>query len=172
MVEAPCGPPAGAVVLNVVDAGARDAGEIQPAMLVEVLILGCEEGVDHELRHRLNRNVEPPLARVFGHQRAVGRVHARHYRRLVVLQLRIVRQVLGVVPQQPGGRSHAHHEQDRARREQKAEEAQHELHGRMVPSCARLQASTAATVRRKTGWHITTAKPPPSSPMAEARPCG
>ena len=93
-------------------------------MLVEVLILGGEEGVDHQLRHRLDRDVEPPLARIFGDQRAVGGVHARHHRRLVILQLGIVRQVLGVVPEQAGGRGHAHHEQDGARREQEAEEAQ------------------------------------------------
>ena len=97
-------------------------------MLVEVLILGGEEGIDHQFRHRLDRDVQAPLAGIFGDQRTVGRVHARHHRRLVVLQLRIVRQVLGVVPEQAGDRGHAHHEQDGARREQEAEEAEDELH--------------------------------------------
>ena len=114
--------------LIVGDRRARDAEKIQPAMLVEVLILGGEEGVDHQFRHGLDRDVEAPLAGIFGDQRPVGRVHARHHRGLIILQLGIVRQVLGVVPEQPGGRGHAHHEQDGACREEEAEEAQEELH--------------------------------------------
>ena len=70
--------------------------------------------------HRLDRNIEPPLARIFGDQRSVGGVHPGHHRRLVVLQLRIVRQVLGKVPEQAGGRGHPDHKQDGARGEQKA----------------------------------------------------
>ena len=93
-------------------------------MLVEILVLGGEEGVDHQLRHRLDRDIEPALAGIFGEQRAVAGVHARHHRRLVVLQLRIVRQVLGEMPQQAGRRGDADQEQDGAGREQEAEEAQ------------------------------------------------
>ena len=89
-------------------------------MLVEVLILCGEEGVDHKLRHRLDRNVQAPLARIFGDQRPVRRVYAGHHRRLVILQLRIVRQVFGKVPEQAGGRGHADHKEDRARCEEKA----------------------------------------------------
>jgi hypothetical protein len=37
------------------------------------------------------------------------------------------------VPQQTGGRSDPHHEQNGARREQEAEKAQHELHETTVP---------------------------------------
>jgi len=44
-------------ILRIVHRRARDAEEIEPAMLVEVLILGGEEGVDHQLRHRLDRDV-------------------------------------------------------------------------------------------------------------------
>ena len=69
-------------------------------VLVEVLVLGGEEGVDDELRHRLDGQIEPALLGVFGEQRAVGGVDARHHRRLIILQLRVVRQVLGVMPQQ------------------------------------------------------------------------
>ena len=125
---------AAAVVLHEGDRRARDAGEIEPAMLVEVLVLGGEEGVDHQLRHRLDRDVQPPLARIFGEQRAVGRMHARHHRRLVILQLRIVRQVLGEVPRaRRRRRGHAHHEQDGAGGEQEAEEAQQTSHEQPVP---------------------------------------
>ena len=73
-----------------------------PRMLVEVLVLGGEEGVDDELRHRLDRQIEPALVGVFGEQRAVGRVHPRHHRRLIILKLRIIRQVLGIMPQKAG----------------------------------------------------------------------
>ena len=56
--------------------GAHDALGIDAAMLVEVLVLGRQEGGGDELRHRLDRDVEAFLAGVFGEQAAVGR-HAR-----------------------------------------------------------------------------------------------
>src|SRR4029078_12093504 len=71
--------------------------------------------------------------RVFCDQRAIGGMHPRHHRRLVILQLRIVRQVLGKMPQETGGPRHTHHEQNGARCEQEAEEAQQELHDLMIP---------------------------------------
>ena len=54
------------VVLEIDEAGAGDTGEIKPAMLVEILVLGCEEGVDDQLRYRLYRDVKPSLTRIFG----------------------------------------------------------------------------------------------------------
>ena len=118
-----------AVLLHVEHRRARDAGEVDAAVLVEILVLRRDEGVDDELGHRLDREVEPPLARIFGEQRAVGGVHPRHDRGLVVLQLGVVRQRLGVVPQQSGGRRDPDHEQDRPGGEQQAEEAQQQSHG-------------------------------------------
>ena len=102
MVEAPCGRRLVPKFCSIEHAGARHAGEVDAAMLVEILVFGGEERVDHQLRHRLDRQIEPALLGVFGEQRAVGGVHARHHRRLVILQLRIVRQVLRVMPDQPG----------------------------------------------------------------------
>ena len=119
---------AGAEILQIQHAGARDALEIEPAMLVEILVLGRDEGVDHHLRHRLDRQIQSALLGVFGEQRAVGRVHARHHRRFVILQLRIIRQVLGVMPHHSGDAGDADQEQDRPGREQKPEEAQKQLH--------------------------------------------
>src|ERR1700722_1372068 len=46
-------PTALAEVLDVEQSGARDAAEIKPAMLVEILVLGRDEGVGDELGHRL-----------------------------------------------------------------------------------------------------------------------
>ena len=126
-------PAAAAVLLYVERGGARDAGEVDAAVLVEILVLGRDEGVGDELGHRLDRNIEPPLARIFGEQRAVGGVHPRHYRGLIVLQLGIVRQRLRVVPQQAGRRRDGGNEYDRSRREQQAEEAQQQSHARRPP---------------------------------------
>ena len=78
---------AGAVVLDVGQAGARDAREVDAAVLVEALVLGRDEGVDHKPRYCLDRQVEPALARILGEQLAVGGVHARHHRGLIVLKL-------------------------------------------------------------------------------------
>jgi hypothetical protein len=75
-------PAAAAVVLDIGEERARDPREVDPAVLVEVLVLGRDEGVDDELGHRLDRDIETPLARIFGQQRAVSSVHAGHHRRL------------------------------------------------------------------------------------------
>ena len=90
----------GAVILRVEHRGARHAGEVDAAVLVEILVLGREERVDDEFRNRLDRQIEPALLGVFAEQRAVGGMDARHHRRLVILKLRIVRQVLGEMPDQ------------------------------------------------------------------------
>jgi hypothetical protein len=73
--------------LNVGQAGSRHAGEVEAAVLVEALVLGRDEGVDHQPRHRLDRQIEPALAGVFGEQLPVSRVHASHHRGLIVLKL-------------------------------------------------------------------------------------
>ncbi len=57
-------------------------------MLIEILVLGGEEAVDHEFRHCLDRQIQPALPGVFGKQRAVGGVDPRHHRRLIILKLR------------------------------------------------------------------------------------
>ena len=97
-------PPSLPEVLQIEQAGARHAAEIEPGMVVEVLVLGRNEGIDDELGHRLDRKIEAPLLGVFGQQLAVGGVHPRHHRRLVILKLRIVRQVLGEMVDQAGNR--------------------------------------------------------------------
>ena len=121
-------PAARSVGLHIEQAGANDAAEVEAVVLVEVLVLGGEEGVDHHLRHGLDRNVEPALRGVFGDQRTVAGMDAGHHRRLIVLQLRVVRQVLGEMPEQTGARANGHQEHDGPGREQKAAEAQQQSH--------------------------------------------
>src|SRR5204862_5579389 len=128
------GTTAAAVLLRVEHRGARDAGEVDAAVLVEILVLGGDEGVDDELGNRLDRDIESPLARVFGEQRAVGGVHPRHDRGFVVLQLGVIRQRLRVVPQQAGCRRDRDNEYDRPGGEQQTEEAQQKSHARRSPA--------------------------------------
>ena len=85
MVEAPWGRRARSIILKVDNGSASYAGEIQPAMLVKVLILGGEKGIDHKFGNRLDRDIQPSFARIFRHQRAVRRMNPRHHRRFVVL---------------------------------------------------------------------------------------
>ena len=121
-------PAARAVVLDVEQPGARNAVNVDAGVLVEVLVLGGDEGVGDEFWNRLDRQIEAALIGVFGEQRAVGRMHPRHHRRLIILKLRIVRQVLGIMPQQAGGRGNADDEHDGSHREQKAQKAQQDFH--------------------------------------------
>ena len=120
--------PALAVIFEVGDGGAQDAGEIDAAVLVEILVLGRDESVLDELGHRLDRDVEAPLLGVLGDKGAVGSVHARHHRRLIVLQRRVVGQILGEMPDDVGGARRAAHEQDRAGGEQESEKPHQQSH--------------------------------------------
>ena len=79
--------PVGAEVLRIHHGRARHAGEVDAAMLVEVLVFGRQERVDDELWHRLDRQIEAALLGILAHQRTVGRMDARHHRRLVILKL-------------------------------------------------------------------------------------
>ncbi len=121
-------PAAAAIILHVDHRGAADAGDVDAGVLVEVLVLGGDERVGDEFRHRLDRQIEASFVGVFRQQRAVGGVHPRHHRRFIILQLRVVRQVLGIMPHQAGNRGDAGEEKDGARREQKAEEPQQDFH--------------------------------------------
>ena len=59
-------PAAGAVILDVEQAGAADAVNVDAGMLVEVLVFGGDEGVGDEFWDRLDRQVEAALIGVFG----------------------------------------------------------------------------------------------------------
>ena len=109
-------PASGAEILRVQQRRARHAGIVDAAMLVEILVLGGEERVDHQLRNRLDRQIQPAFLGIFGEQRAVRGMDARHHRRLVILKLRIVGQILGEMPDQPRRRRDAHQEHARFRR--------------------------------------------------------
>ena len=69
-------------------------------MAVEILVLGRDEGLFDERRNRRARQIEPPLLGIFGEHGTIGGVNAGHHRRLVVLELGIVRQILLELPDQ------------------------------------------------------------------------
>jgi hypothetical protein len=120
--------PAGAHLLDIGKGRAGDTGQVDAAMTVKILVLRRQERLDHRLRDRLDRQVQAPLAGIFGDQGAVGRMNARHDRRLVILQLRIFRQVLGIMPNHARGRDRADDEHDRTRREQKSQKPDQKSH--------------------------------------------
>ena len=106
MVEAPIGRLPEPRLRRLTTRRAQDAGDVDAVVLVEVLVLGRKERRLDEVGHRLDRQIEPPLARVLGDQLAVGRVDARHHRRLVLRQAVVVGQV-GVERLQKNARGHS-----------------------------------------------------------------
>ncbi len=86
-------------------------------MAVEVLVLRRKEGIDDELRHSLNGQIEAPLLGVFRQKRAIARMDARHHGRLVIAKLRIVRQIARKMPNHRRDRGDTDQEHDRASRE-------------------------------------------------------
>src|ERR1700722_13499978 len=94
-------PPARPEVLRIQKRCARHSRISDAAMFVEILVLGGQERIDDQLRNRLYRQIQPPFPGVFRKQRPVRRLHPRGHRRLIILKLRIVRQVLGKMPDQP-----------------------------------------------------------------------
>jgi hypothetical protein len=155
MVEAPC------IILHVKDHRAADAVEVEPAMLVEILVLGGEESADHEFRHRLDRQIKPALIGIFGEQRAVGRMHPRHHRRFIILELRVVRQILGKMPQKAGDGANADDEHYGSGREQKAEETQQELHRECPAPSGPILAPSRAARGNAADTHCGSSNPKP-----------
>src|SRR5262249_32277077 len=119
---------AASVIFDVQHAGAGDAVYVDAGMLIEILVLGRDESIDDKFRDRLNRQIEPPFLGIFREQRAIAGVDARHHRRFVILKLRIIRQVLGKMPQQARGPGDADDEENGTDRKQEAEKAQEQFH--------------------------------------------
>ena len=73
----------------------QDAPEVEPAMVVEILVLGRDEGVNDILRDIVDRNEDAVFPGIFGNQQAVAGMHAAHDRRLILSQLLVIRQIIG-----------------------------------------------------------------------------
>ena len=120
--------------------GARDALEVDAAVLVEALVLSRKEGGDDALGNGVDGHEDAPLARVLGDQRAVVRVNARHDRRLVLRQALVVGKILRGLPQQVTGSARRADEQNAGGSEPEAQEAQEQA-----------LAPLASTRRRRVG---------------------
>ena len=108
--------------------GAHETLGIDARMPVEILVLGGEESLDHELGHGLDRHVEPALAGIFGDQAAVRGVDAGHHRGLVIGELGVIRQILRIEPESIGQPYGADQEEDRSDAEEEAEKSQDKAH--------------------------------------------
>ncbi len=131
--------------LGVGQEGAHDPLGVDAAVLVEVLVLGRQEGRDDDLRHRLDRQVQPALAGVLGQQRAVRRVDAGHHRRLVIGERGVVGQVLAVLPVEVTAHRRADHEQHRGGAEQDPKETEDQTHPVFRSSLARPNAGIGSS---------------------------
>ncbi len=76
--------------------GAHHAFRVDAVMGVEILVLGRDEGVLHQIGDGVGRQVKPALMGIFREDRSVAGMNAGHDRRVVILELRIVRQVLRI----------------------------------------------------------------------------
>ena len=102
--------------------GAQDAFGIDAGMGVEILVLGGDEGLLDERRDGGDRQIEAPLARIFGDKRSVARMNTRHHRRLVVLESRIIRQITFEFPNEQSRRARRDDKEYRASGEDKSKE--------------------------------------------------
>ena len=109
---------------------------IDAPVRVEVFVLGRDEGLLDHRRNGGTRQIKPPLVRIFSEDRAVASVDARRDRRLVILERRRVRQIALVNLNEPIGGDGGDHEENRAGREEKADEPEKHSH-RVRPRRAR-----------------------------------
>ena len=131
--------------LEVNETRAHDSLGIDAVVGVEVLVLGRYEGFLDQGGNFVRRKIEPPLARIFREEAAVSGVHARHHRRLIVLELRIVRQVLLIFPDDDGEEARRHDEHQRAGSKYEADNASDTAHLSIEAfHCARRRALEAS----------------------------
>jgi hypothetical protein len=97
-------PPAAAVMQRIGHCRAQHREGIDAGMGIEILVLGREKSVNHQRRHRFDRDEDALLGRVFGHQAAIAGIDPRHHRRLIIGQLLVIRQVAAEIPNREPGR--------------------------------------------------------------------
>ena len=105
---------------NIVARRADHAQKVDAAVIVEVLVLGGQEGLDQDWRDGFDRLEQPALTGIFGQQRAVRSVNARRHRRLIVLEDGVVRQFIGDLGEVDAGSRHARQSQKHAKAEEPA----------------------------------------------------
>jgi hypothetical protein len=106
---------------------ARDRHEIDAVVIVEVLVLGRDEGVDDPLGDHLDRHEDPLFDGELGQDPAVAGVHAGHRRRVVARELIVVRQIAAVCGEKIDHADAAGDREDQRQREQRGKQS-HRLH--------------------------------------------
>ena len=99
----------------------HDAARVEAVVLVEVLVLGGDEGLPDLVGDLVDRREDAPLAGELVHERALAGVDAAERRRLVALELGVVGQVLAVDGDDGGEAGEAEHGCHRGPAEQEAE---------------------------------------------------
>jgi hypothetical protein len=104
---------------------ARDRQEIEAVVIVEVLVLGGDEGVDDPFRDHLDRHEDPLFDGELGQDAPVAGVHAGHRRRVVVRKLIVIRQIAPVDIEHVDHADAAGDRQDQRQREQRGKQSHH-----------------------------------------------
>jgi hypothetical protein len=94
-------------------------------VLVEILVFGRNEGLQQLRRDRLDRLEQPAFARVLGQQGAVSGVDAGGYRRLIVLEDRVVRELAVEIGKVNRGHRNCAQGAEHAKTEEPAKKSQH-----------------------------------------------
>ena len=94
-------------------------------MVVKILVLGREEGVDHPPRDGLERHEDSLLRCVFAEETAVARVHPSHRGRLVGGELLVVRQIATVLVKQVQGTAGPQHGQEQQHPDRGSDDLKH-----------------------------------------------
>ena len=113
--------------------GPEHRDRVDPAMAVEVLVLGRQKGLDDLLGDRADRHKNPALGRILGQQPPVAGMHPRRNRRLIMRQLLVIGQVAPEIPnRQPDHGATADGEQNKANKEN-ANELNDDAQQRILP---------------------------------------
>ncbi len=99
----------------------HDAARVEAVVLVEVLVLGRDEGILHPVGDLVDRREDPSLAGELVHEPALSGIDPAERRRLVVLELGVVGQVLAVDGEDRRQTRESHDRTDRQPAENKTE---------------------------------------------------
>ena len=89
---------AGELDFQIAQTGSGQTRPVEPLMLIEGLVFGRDESLYELLWNIVHWNEQAALVGIFGNQRAVDRMHARHHRRFIFSQLLVIGQALRHVP--------------------------------------------------------------------------
>ena len=147
-------------------------------MRVEVLVFRGQEGVLHEWRDRAARKIETTLARIFRQNGAISAMNSRHDRRLIILELRGVWQILLEMPDERTDGNRANDENNRPGSEYETKKSREKPHlflpcrQAKVVSAIETDKMTNGTVRHLSTPGLETPRRPASKTLRRPRKMG